>query len=517
MRPRSLALLVLVALSATAGCSRPLGAVFRQGRDGGPLPDGAPPPDGAVPDGAVPDGGRPDGAIPDGAVNEPPLAICDEDRDTAPGRTITLYGDGEDDWGIVSWSWDVVSLPQGSSPSLGTPLARNTTFETDAIGDYTVQLTVRDLGGLGDTCSTLVRSRVNPPTAICPPDMTVPTRTPVTLHGDAQDDGYIVSWRWQVVSHNADTDPVLGTPNAQNTSFQALRVAQYQMRLTVTDEHGLTDICQFLITTTPTPPTVTCPADIYTVPLVPVQWTGSAIDDGAIASVRWDMISQPAGSSAPGPSPATQLSTGFTPDLVGTYLMRLTVTDDQGNPASCQFSVNATTGEGLRVEMYWNPPESPYDNSDVDLHLLHPSASAWAGGSADLDCYYANCQVPQILDWDVLNYTPDNPHLDLDDTMGYGPENINVGSPVIGHSYAVGVHYYSNNGSSATAQVYVKIYCGITNMNPVYEVGPFAIQGSSDPSNNDFWKVASVTWNGFTCAVTPIGQVVRHWQAEQAR
>ena len=61
----------------------------------------------------------------------------------------------------------------------------------------------------------------------------------------------------------------------------------------------------------------------------------------------------------------------------------------------------ANPGEGLRVELFWNPPESPSDGSDVDLHLLHPTAPSWFHMTGD--CYYSNCNSSEgmVLDWDA--------------------------------------------------------------------------------------------------------------------
>jgi hypothetical protein len=283
------------------------------------------------------------------------------------------------------------------------------------------------------------------------------------------------------------------------------------MRLTVEDDNGLTNWCQFTITTTPTGPTAICPQDIDTVPLVSINFTGDAEDDGNVVSWQWQLISQPTGSAAPPPNPATSPTVSFTPDIVGEYRMRLTVIDDDGMSGTCEFSVFAL-GEGLRVEIFWNPPETSPDNSDVDLHLLHPSAAAWFDGQHD--CYYGNCNTSSgyALHWDVPSYQGDDPRLDIDDTNGHGPENINIDDPVVGHNYKVGVHYFGDHGYGPSS-IYVKIYCGIVSINPVYEIGPMVLYGNGDSWSNDFWKVATVQWNGFNCAVTPINTVVTATQA----
>ena len=185
-----------------------------------------------------------------------------------------------------------------------------------------------------------------------------------------------------------------------------------------------------------------------------------------------------------------------------------------------QLSTNPS--EGLRIELFWNPPENPNDFSDVDLHLLHPDAPNWFHNYPEpgLDCYYANCDTsggfPTVLDWDVTNYTPDNPRLDLDDVDGYGPENINIDEPLTNHVYRVGVHYYDDDGFGPS-QAYIRIYCGNISVNPIYEVGPRTITAAFNSSNNDFWKVADVEWTGFDCVVTPIDTIVTTQNAQSTR
>jgi len=353
------------------------------------------------------------------------------------------------------------------------------------------------------------------PTAVCPDDMTVPTRTEVTLHGDAVDDGTIVSWAWEVVSHDTDTPPTLGSPGSQDTTFWALRVGRYEMQLTVVDDTGLTGSCTFTVTTTPTGPTAICPPTIETTPLTEVELVGDGEDDGSIVGWLWELASSPTGSSAAGPAPAMEKISYFTPDVAGEYHVQLTVTDDDGLTGSCDCLIRAIPSEGLRIEIYWNPTSST-DNSDVDLHLLHPASPTWFHDSGD--CFYGNCNASSgmILEWDVPAYTPDNPRLDIDDVTGYGPENINIDIPVAGHTYTVGVHYYSDHGFGPS-QVYLKIFCGTISMYPVYEVGPTRLLGSSSPMENDFWKVAEVAWDGFGCSVSPIDSIVLAREASASR
>jgi hypothetical protein len=258
--------------------------------------------------------------------------------------------------------------------------------------------------------------------------------------------------------------------------------------------NGLDDNCNGAIDESAcmVPPTVTCPPPATTSPLVPVTLTGAASDaDGVIASWSWTLVSAPAGASGTF-SCSSCSSTQFTPNLVGVYTVRLTVTDNSGLTASCTTTVTAR-GEGIRVEVTWNT-----DLSDVDTHFLRmASGSPWFNTPSD--CYYAN-RTPS---WDAAG-TADDPRLDIDDVNGFGPENVNIDVPVVSSTYRVGIHYYSSHGAGPTT-VTVRIYCGDIAVTPFATYSRTLTNGAGASDANDFWRVADVRWTGpDTCAVTAL-------------
>ena len=181
----------------------------------------------------------------------------------------------------------------------------------------------------------------------------------------------------------------------------------------------------------------------------------------------------------------------FTPDIAGEYVLRVTVTDDDGEIATCETTVLAVSDEGLRVEMFWNTGGS----SDMDIHLARQEAMRWF--SSD-DCYYANCNASSgdVLEWYSAG-PADNPSLDLDDTNGFGPENINIDEPRAG-VYTIGVHAFSGRGG-----VTVRVYCGGDRTSPRAEFGPVTI--GPRPGGRDFWRVAEVDITGVaSCTVTQL-------------
>ena len=95
------------------------------------------------------------------------------------------------------------------------------------------------------------------------------------------------------------------------------------------------------------------------------------------------------------------------------------------------------------------------------------------------DTYYANLTP----NWETPSVV-DDPSLDLDDTDGAGPENINLNQPLAGRTYRVGVHYWADYGAGATGAT-VRIYI---HGELVHEA---KIQSLKDC---DLWDVAEIEW-----------------------
>jgi hypothetical protein len=217
-------------------------------------------------------------------------------------------------------------------------------------------------------------------------------------------------------------------------------------------------------------PTAICGPDIISAPFETEQFDGSASVVQPL-TYQW-MMTPPTGSMA-----ALNSYTIATPsielDLAGTYVGVLTVTNSDGETASCSQNIEAIPNENFRIEMFW-----AQGGDDMDLHLLRPSGQ-WTGGGprSDDDCYFSNCasgggiSIPGLPiplpgltspDWGVSGVTEDNPNLDLDDISTTGPENINIIAPAQGGAYngeyIVFVHDYPGSSYTPPNEVTVNIY-----------------------------------------------------------
>jgi hypothetical protein len=204
---------------------------------------------------------------------------------------------------------------------------------------------------------------------------------------------------------------------------------------------------------------------------------GSKGANGAyIKSWKWT-VKQPAGSNKGFNPAATFPNPTFTPDAAGEYEFCLDVIDANGVKSCAQAcqKVQVVPNNAVHVELLWYTPSDPDQSdtgvgvgADMDLHFAHYLASGPdldCDGTGDpwfsnpFDCFWFN-NSPQ---WGAVNSAiKDDPTLDLDDTDGAGPENLNLehpeGDPALPRFYSIGAHYWNDHGygmSFATVTVYL--------------------------------------------------------------
>ena len=196
----------------------------------------------------------------------------------------------------------------------------------------------------------------------------------------------------------------------------------------------------------------------------------------AIKTYKWT-AKQPAGSNKGFNPSSTFPNPTFTPDASGEYEFCLEVTDSGGVKSCAQAcqKVLVVPNNAVHIELLWDTPADPDQTdtgpaagADMDLHFANYLASGPdidCDGTGDpwlnnpFDCFWFN-NSPQ---WGSSNPAiKDDPTLDLDDTDGAGPENLNLehpeGDPALPRFYSIGAHYWNDHGygvSSSTITVYL--------------------------------------------------------------
>ncbi len=111
-----------------------------------------------------------------------------------------------------------------------------------------------------------------------------------------------------------------------------------------------------------------------TLPTSSVTLTGSGTDtDGSIASYAWTKVSGPAGGAIGSPATASTGITGMT--TAGTYVFRLTVTDNGGATGTDDVSVVVNSAPAPA------PNQAPTANAGADQTLTLPTSSTTLNGS----------------------------------------------------------------------------------------------------------------------------------------
>lgn len=224
----------------------------------------------------------------------------------------------------------------------------------------------------------------------------------------------------------------------------------------------------------PVPISVSDEYNVQPLDIIDLDGTPSTDPGGEVTRWQWAVIDSPQGSVAQvverfedpsrpadgGPTDDDSTPTAkFFVDLAGRYVLELIVWDNLGQQSCAPTAVASVTIEAvpekdLHVQLVWTTPDDPDQadtfGTDVDLHLRHQDANdRWNDAASGFDCYFANPEP----DWGAPGDPSDNPSLDIDDTNGGGPENINLASPEVGRAYDIAALYFRSTSTFGDAMV----------------------------------------------------------------
>src|SRR5207247_1194789 len=234
----------------------------------------------------------------------PPTAVC---------QNITVQLDASGHATITA-----VQLDNGSTDATGIASLSlsQTNFDCTTIGTNTVTLTVTDNNGNSSTCTgTVTVVDTVAPTAVC---------KDITVQLDAS--GHATITAVQIDNGSSDACGIASL-SLDKTSFDVSNVGTNLVTLTVTDNNGNTSTCTATVTVVHSvPPTAVCQN-------ITVQLDASG--HATITAVQNDNGS----SDACGIASLSLDKTSFDVSNVGTNLVTLTVTDNNGNTSTCTATV----------------------------------------------------------------------------------------------------------------------------------------------------------------------------------
>jgi hypothetical protein len=400
--------------------------------------------------------------------------------------------------------WAILVAPAGSAASLVGASRGAAIFVPHVGGDYTLLYTAGNFRGDLQRCEVEALAKRGPVVSCATEPVRARAGAPIVLEAAIESVGPVsVAWRVTSAPLGANASVVAGE-RPEEATFEADVPGEFHVQVEVSSAEGSSTCDLVVIVEDDNRLRAICPPTVEVAPLETVDVEGDA-RGGEAPRFEWVQVSVPAGSAVVVPDTSSR-GVELVPDIVGDYVLELRVEDAAGAQDTCRTTVRAVTQEGLRIEMFWLE-----DTMDIDLHLLHPDGTRWF--HPIWDCYWSSCRAG-MLDWFTAGPS-DDPHLDIDDLEGFGPENINIDVPPDG-VYRVGVHAYSGLVSidpdfhGATAVV--RVYCGVGSTTPIWESPPTSLV---DPEA--FWWVADVVVDRSGCSVDVLGRIGTRLESEHGR
>lgn len=283
-------------------------------------------------------------------ANARPTAVADGDQQVIVGNTVSLDGaaSSDADGDMLTYDWTFTSTPADSQAGLVDGNSASPMFTPDVAGDYVLRLVVND--GQADSAAdtvTVTAAQANvAPVADAGADDSVKTGVMVTLDGtassDANDDA--LTYEWRVVSTPPASETALVNAAMAQAAFTPDVDGVYVFELVVNDGEldSAPDRVEITAATPNSAPTADAGDDQQVVTGERVNLDGSASQDADndALSYEWSFQSRPAGAEG-SLSDADTANPSFTPDAGGDYVVRLMVSDGQGEDASDTVRITA--------------------------------------------------------------------------------------------------------------------------------------------------------------------------------
>ncbi len=319
-------------------------------------------------------------------VNRAPVANAGMNQSVNVGTQVTLNGSGssDPDGNTITYVWLLTSKPAGSAATLVNPATVSPKFTPDIVGSYTAQLIVND-GMLNSVAATMLVTATQgnrAPVANAGTVQAVTTGTLVTLNGSGSSDpdGNPITYSWTLPTRPAGSAATLANATTARPTFTPDVTGSYVARLIVND--GTLSSAAATVTITASTANRAPVANAGTTQtvtvntLVTLNGSGSSDPDGNAITYAWTLMTRPSGSAAT-LSAATTARPTFTPDIVGTYVAQLIVSDGALNSTA---TVSITANPANRPPMANAGPDA---SSTTNLLVtLNGTASSDPDGNA---------------------------------------------------------------------------------------------------------------------------------------
>ncbi|HLH56260.1 MAG TPA: PKD domain-containing protein [Verrucomicrobiae bacterium] len=286
-------------------------------------------------------------------ANRIPIAKAGGNLTPLVGQTVRLDGSGSWDADLdpLTYQWDVILRPAGSTSPLLEPQTARPSLLIDRPGFYVIRLKVND-GHADSTPDTVTIVTANSrPVANAGPDQLVPQGQVASLDGTRSFDvdGNALNYRWTLLTQPAGSTATLVNPNMPRPSFTVDEQGLYVAELVVND--GLIDSApaRVRVSTGNLPPEIVSVPGTNALPGAAWSYEMAAFDpDGT--NLTFTLVTAPNGLTlnleAPATDPARLYTTNFallnwvpTQADAGPHDIRVRVTDTDGISVEQDFTL----------------------------------------------------------------------------------------------------------------------------------------------------------------------------------
>jgi hypothetical protein len=282
------------------------------------------------------------------SANVAPVANPGSAQSVVTGAPVSLDGSASSDANgdTLSYAW-TLAVPAGSTATLTGATGATPQFTPDVAGDYVASLVVDD-GRLSSAAATVTVTAALAnvaPVANAGSARNVPTAAAVTLDGSASSDanGDALTYVWSFTAVPTGSAAAFVVDNIAQPTFTPDVSGLYVAQLIVNDGHVSSAPVTVNITAANVAPVANAGSAQSVARGVAVVLDGSASSDADHDAITyaWSFVSVPSGSAA-ALSAANVVNPGFTPDVSGSYVVRLIVNDGQLASAASTVTITAT-------------------------------------------------------------------------------------------------------------------------------------------------------------------------------
>jgi hypothetical protein len=432
------------------------------------------------------------------STNAAPTASPGLSQNVLVGTLVSMDGSASKDpeGATLSFKWALIGKPNGSAASLSNATYPNPKFTADLAGNYVLTLVVND----GKTDSPVASVSVSATVANAIPvanaglNQNVVVGSTVSLDGSASTDANYdsLSYKWQLQSKPSGSSAVLSSSTAARPTFKADLAGTYVATLIVSDGKANSELSVVsILASSDNSAPIANPGlnqNVLVSSLVTVDGSLSTDANGDKLTYKWSLIYKPVGSVAT-LSSASSVKSTFTADLMGTYLLGLTVNDGKLDSSLAVLTVVSSAANNA-------PTANPGTNQKVTVGTI---TTLDGTGSSDPD------KDTLTYNWTLLS-KPAASAAKLSSTTASKP----TFTPDAIGSYLAVLVVNDGKANSAAVGTTVTAYA-VNNSAPVANAGP-----NQTARISIFYNYAPITLDGSSSVDANGDEISYKWTLAQA-